>query len=168
MNTNIFYKIALVTLSFSMLLAACTPTAGQKKIINLETLYSGSWQLVAYGNDEGTSIVTPGLRSFSSFKADGSLSGNAGCNNFFGTFQAADDGSFTVEGPLGSTLMFCEQFMEEETTFLAALQSAERFFFNDSGQLVINFSDSADGYESEKHPFAGYRLGAGLVDQPGR
>ena len=147
MNTNFFYKITLVTLALSVLLAACTPSAGQKKTIDLESLYSGTWQLVAYGNEEGTSIVTPGLRTFTSFQADGSLGGNAGCNNFFGTFKAADDGSFTVEGPLGSTLMFCEQFMDEETTFLTALQSAERFFFNESGQLVINFSDSADGYD---------------------
>lgn len=147
MNTNFFYKITLVTLTLSVLLAACTPSAGQKKTVDLESLYSGTWQLVAYGNEEGTSIVTPGLRTFASFQADGSLGGNAGCNNFFGTFKAADDGSFTVEGPLGSTLMFCEQFMDEEATFLAALQSAERFFFNESGQLVINFSDSADGYD---------------------
>ena len=113
----------------------------------MEPLYSGTWQLVAYGNDEGQSIVTPGLRTFASFQPDGNLGGNAGCNNFFGTFKAAEDGSFTVEGPLGSTLMFCEQFMDEETAFLTALQSAETFFFNESGQLVINFSDSADGYD---------------------
>jgi heat shock protein HslJ len=147
MNTNIFYKTALVILSFSMLLAACTPSAGQKKTVALDPLYSGTWQLVAYGNDEGISIVTPGLRTNASFQAEGSLSGNAGCNNYFGTYKAADDGSFTIEGPLGSTLMFCEQFMDEEATFLAALQSAEGFFFNESGQLLINISDSADGYD---------------------
>jgi heat shock protein HslJ len=147
MNTNNFYKTALVILSFSMLLAACTPSAGQKKTIALDPLYSGIWQLVAYGSDEETSIVTPGLRTVVSFQEDGSLSGNAGCNNFFGSLKAADDGSFTIEGPLGSTLMFCEQFMDEEATFLAALQTAEEFFFNESGQLVVNFSDSADGYD---------------------
>jgi heat shock protein HslJ len=147
MNTNFYYKFTLVVLSISMLLAACAPSASQKKTTDLEPLYSGTWQLVAYGNEEGTSIVTPGLQTFAVFQEDGSLSGNAGCNNYFGAFKAADDGSFTVEGPLGSTLMFCEQFMDEEATFLTALQSAEGFFFNESGQLVINFSDSADGYD---------------------
>ena len=147
MNTKIIFKIVLFILPLSILLVACSPSAGQKMTIALDPLYSGIWQLVAYGTDEETSIVTPGLQTFVSFQEDGSLSGNAGCNNFFGTFKAADDGSFTIEGPLGSTLMFCEQFMDEEAAFLAALQSAEGFYFNESGQLVINFSNSADGYD---------------------
>ena len=148
MDTKFFVKISLFILSLSLLLMACTPSAGQRMTIALDPLYLGIWQLVAYGSDEGISIITPGLRTFVSFKEDGTLSGNAGCNNFFGTFKAADDGSFTIEGPLGATLMFCEQFMDEEAAFLTALQSAEGFFFNESGQLVVNFSDSADGYDS--------------------
>jgi heat shock protein HslJ len=144
MNTNSIKKIAVVTLTVFVLLAACTPSGSPKKSIDLEPLYSGVWRLVAYGSDDGVSIVTPGLPTFISFQRDVNLSGNAGCNNFFGTFKAVDDGSFTVEGPLGSTLMFCDQFMEEEATFLASLQSAERFDFNDMDQLVIQFSDSAN------------------------
>ena len=147
MNTNYFYKIALFILPFSILLVACSSSTGQKKTVTLEPLYSGPWQLVAYGNEEGTSIVTPGLQSFVVFQEDGGISGNAGCNNYFGTFKAAEDGSFSIDGPLGSTLMFCEAFMDDETAFLTALQSADAFSFNESGQLVINFSDSADGYD---------------------
>jgi heat shock protein HslJ len=145
-NTKYFYKISLAILSFSILLAACSSSTGQKKTVTLEPLYSGSWHLVAYGNEEGTSIVTPGLQSFGVFQEDGGLSGNAGCNNYFGTFKASEDGSFSIEGPLGSTLMFCEAFMDDETAFLTALQSADAFSFNESGQLVINISDPADGY----------------------
>lgn len=130
-----------------MLLSACMPSSGQKNVIAVDPLYSGIWQMVAYGNQERTSIIMPGLRIFVSLQEDGSLSGNAGCNNYFGTFKATDDGSFTIEDPLGSTFMFCEQFMDEEATFLAALQSATSFLFNDLGQLVLKFSDSAAGYD---------------------
>jgi len=146
MNIKIIEKIALVMLTVSMLLAACTPSEDQKEMVDLNKLYPGAWHLVAYGNDEGLSIVRPGLHTFIIFQEDGDFSGNAGCNNFFGTFEAKEDGRFSVGEPIGATLMFCELFMDEESAFLAALQSAERIYFNDSGQLVIKFSASADRY----------------------
>ena len=147
MNANSLQKIAVIILTVSVLLAACTPSGGQKATIDMDPLYTGTWHLVAYGNDDGISIVTPGLRTYISFQEDGNLSGNAGCNNFFGTFDAKKDGSFSVGEPLGSTLMFCEPFMDEESAFLAALQSAEGLVFNEVEQLVVRFSDSADGYD---------------------
>ena len=80
-----------------MLLSACMPSSGQKNVIAVDPLYSGIWQMVAYGNQERTSIIMPGLRIFVSLQEDGSLSGNAGCNNYFGTFKATDDGSFNED-----------------------------------------------------------------------
>jgi heat shock protein HslJ len=146
MNTNIIQKIALVTLIISLFLAACAPSGGQRKINDMALLYDGNWHLVAYGNDEGISIAMPGLRTSVNFQEDGEISGNAGCNNFFGTFEAKRDGSFSVDEPLGATLMFCTSFMDEESAFLAALQSAEFIFYNDKGQLVIEFGASDAGY----------------------
>jgi heat shock protein HslJ len=147
MNTYILQKIAVIMLVVSVLFTACVPFGGQKNTIDLDPLYTGTWHLAAYGNDDGISIVTPGLRTFINFKEDGNLSGNAGCNNFFGTFDAKKDGSFTVGEPIGATLMFCESFMDEESAFLAALQSAERLEFNEVEQLVIRFSDAANGHD---------------------
>ena len=145
MKTSFFQKLAVIVLTVSVLIAACTPSGGQMNPIDLDPLSSGTWHLVAYGNAEGISIITPGLRTFISFEEDGNLSGNAGCNNFFGTFEAKEDGSFSVGEPLGTTLMFCESFMDEESAFLAALQSAEGLGFNDEAQLVIRFTDPVDG-----------------------
>lgn len=147
MNTKLIKKSLLALMLAAILLTACTPSTSQKRTIALDPLYSGTWQLVAYGNKDRSAIITPGLRSFIAFQQDGSLSGNAGCNNFFGTFKADEDGSFSVNEPLGSTLMFCEDFMDEEAAFLAAIQSAEGFFFNEDELLVINFKDSAEGYD---------------------
>jgi heat shock protein HslJ len=147
MNTKTISKTMLIILFISVVLTACAPSTGQKKTIALEPLYSGTWYLVAYGNDDNTAILTPGLRLFMAFQQDGSLSGNAGCNNFFGTFTATEDGSFSVNEPLGSSLMFCENGMDEEAAFLAAIQSAEGFFFNENDQLVINFKDSSEDFD---------------------
>lgn len=56
---------------------------------------------------------------------DSRVHGNAGCNNFFGQFQAEDQTlSFS---PLGSTRMACPQGMDTEQAFLAALGTTTRF-----------------------------------------
>jgi heat shock protein HslJ len=144
MKPNIFPKFALILLSLSMLLAACTPFGGLMKNIDLAPLYSGTWHLVAYGKDDDINIVSPGLPTFIKFQEDGNLYGNAGCNNFFGSFEAKENGSFSVIEPLGATMMFCERFMDEESAFLAALQSAKSLEFNDVGQLVIRLNDSEE------------------------
>lgn len=44
---------------------------------------------------------------FLTISADGTLSGNDGCNNLFGEWALADDGAVQL-GPLGSTRKFCE------------------------------------------------------------
>jgi heat shock protein HslJ len=143
---NLIQKSVLIVLVFSALLVACIPVTNQNKTIAVEPLYNGTWYLVAYGNEQGTTIVEPGLRTFIRFQEDGSISGNAGCNNLMGGLMASEDGSLTLDGPLATTRMACEQFMDAEWTFLTALEGAESFFINESGQLVINFKDSPDGY----------------------
>jgi heat shock protein HslJ len=147
MNTKIFSKTILTLLIASTLFTACAPFAGQKKTISLEALYSGTWHLIAYGNKKSTQIVTPGLKTFINFQEDGNLNGNAGCNNFFGPFEATEKGNLSLKEAVGSTLMYCEDFMDEEATFLAAIQSAKSFHFNDHDQLVIKFKKSVEGFD---------------------
>ncbi|RIK16371.1 MAG: hypothetical protein DCC52_17750 [Chloroflexi bacterium] len=55
-------------------------------------------------------------------------SGNAGCNNYNGSYQV--DGATLQVGPLGSTRMFCETpqgVMDQEAQFLAALQNSATY-----------------------------------------
>ncbi len=146
MKKYLTLKATLMLILAATLFAACVPLAGQKGFTSLETLYSGTWHLVAYGNKEKTVPVTPGLKTFLAFEADGNLYGNGGCNNFFGSYKVTKQGSFKLTEPVGSTLMFCEGFMDEEATFLAAIQSAKSAFVNEDDQLVINFKESAAGY----------------------
>ena len=147
MNTKQFQKTMITILIAATLLAACAPAGAGKKTISLEQLYSGTWHLVAYGYKDKTENVTPGLNTFIDFQPDGSLSGNAGCNNFFGSYKVSEKGRFSLVEPAGSTLMYCEGFMDEETAFMGALQSAKSFYFNENNQLVIKFKKSAEGFD---------------------
>jgi heat shock protein HslJ len=147
MTKKLKIKSILVILMAVFVFSACAPFASPKENVPLEPLYSGTWRLVAYGNKDKTENVLPGLPTFIAFEKDGSLHGNAGCNNFFGSFEAAEDGSFSLVEPVGSTLMYCEDFMEEETAFMTAIQSARSFSFNEEGQLVIKFKESDKGFD---------------------
>ncbi|MFT3851268.1 MAG: META domain-containing protein [Ilumatobacteraceae bacterium] len=59
--------------------------------------------------------------------ADGSVSGNAGCNNFNGSVTV--DGDSLTFGPLASTMMACtkDALTQQETDFLAALKNTASF-----------------------------------------
>lgn len=60
------------------------------------------------------------------FEVDGSIKGNGGCNNFFGSLEKSDDG--VVVGELGSTRMACPgEIMDRESAFLNALKQTRRF-----------------------------------------
>ena len=66
---------------------------------------------------------TSGVTQTITFKADGTVFGDAGCNRFTGTYTT--DGDSITIGPLATTLMACEQpVMDAEQTFLVRLQAA--------------------------------------------
>jgi len=65
------------------------------------------------------------------------VTGSGGCNNYFASYQV-NGNSLTVGQP-GATSRFCPDppgVMEQETRFLAALQSAANFRIN-GNQLEI-------------------------------
>jgi heat shock protein HslJ len=81
-----------------------------------------TWYLNSFVDAKGT-IWTPGPMYPISlqFDDDGKLNGNAGCNNYFGSFTLS--GSTISIGTLGTTAMFCGEpgVMDLETTYLAVL-----------------------------------------------
>jgi heat shock protein HslJ len=69
--------------------------------------------------------------------AEGEVSGTAGCNNYFGPYQA--DGNSLTIGPLGSTMMMCIQddTATQETAFLANLGNVASYdIVNNQLQLI--------------------------------
>ena len=66
--------------------------------------------------------------------ADGQVAGSAGCNTYSGDVTS-DGGQMLTVGPLINTQMACpEPIMEQETTYLQALQSALQWSYV-AGQL---------------------------------
>lgn len=101
-------------------------TVGLTMQAGVADLANTSWTIVSYNNGaEAVVSVIEGTNPTILFGADGELSGSAGCNNFFGTYQL-DQENISI-GTLGSTEMFCEApegAMDQETALLAALPMA--------------------------------------------
>ena len=65
---------------------------------------------------------------------DDQAGGSGSCNTFGGEYNAKN-GKLSF-GPIASTLMYCEDFMDQETAFLAALGEAEGYLIK-AGDLQI-------------------------------
>jgi heat shock protein HslJ len=77
-----------------------------------------------------------------SFEADGRVHGRGGCNRYFGS--STIDGARVSFGTFGATKMVCPPaLMDQETRFFQALQSAERWSFDEHGLLLV-YSSGAD------------------------
>lgn len=91
------------------------------------------WQPLTIG-----SVQLPGDNDLRvRFEVDGSISGHAGCNGFFGSLQQTDAG---IEvGPLGATRMACpDAIMKLETAFLQAVQETKSFATDKAGMKLLD------------------------------
>ena len=76
------------------------------------------------------------------FAAKGRVTGNGGCNRFFGSYKVTGD--VLEVGPLGATRMACpDPIMEHETALLKGLEAAKRFKRN-GAKLTLFDSDGAE------------------------
>jgi heat shock protein HslJ len=91
-------KYLLLLLFASLVLSACS---AQPKAL------TGSWALTAYGPEGATTPVASGSQASLTFNADGTVTGNSGCNSFGGEYKVEGD-KITFSG-LASTLMACEE-----------------------------------------------------------
>jgi heat shock protein HslJ len=87
------------------------------------------WVLTTYrsGADTVASVIA-GTRITAEFTAAGNLTGTAGCNEYFATYQA--EGATITIGPIGSTKMNCitpAGIMNQEQTYLGLLGDAAGF-----------------------------------------
>ncbi len=92
-------------------------------------LAGSSWEVIAYNNGKGGVVsVILDTQITASFIEDGQMTGNASCNDYFGTYEA--DGEIISMGPFGTTRKACgepEGIMEQESQYLAALETAATY-----------------------------------------
>ena len=120
--------ISLLALALVLGLAACSGAAPSAD------LKGTSWVLVEISGQPIVAGSSPTL-SFEEEQAGG----NGSCNSFGGEYTL-DNGKLTF-GPLVSTMMYCEETMEQESAYLAALQSAAAYQIEDGRLLILD----ADG-----------------------
>lgn len=83
-----------------------------------------NWIVTGYNNG-AEAVVSPmvGTEITLAFSADGSVSGNAGCNNYMGSYTL--DGDKITIGPLATTRKMCaEDVMQQEALYIKALESS--------------------------------------------
>jgi heat shock protein HslJ len=102
---------------------------------NAQQLAETTWHAILYNNGKNavTSVTLPTIAV--TFDADGTISGFGGCNNFNGTYTVS--GNTIQIGALATTPKACSEpagIMDEESQFLAALQSAT--IFQIEGQVL--------------------------------
>ena len=123
--------LALLVLSVLSLTAGCTTAVVFEDI---------AWVLESYGEKGNQQPVLEDSEITATFKsAEGMVDGSAGCNRYFAEYEAKGD-ELTL-GMAGSTMMWCEGFMDQEKAYLDILQAAETYQVKD-GKLQISSGDN--------------------------
>ena len=112
-------EVKLIVDSFTAILPeqSCVPPVDEA----LENTY---WKLIEV---DGVAVKAPEDRKEAHMilkPGEARVNGNAGCNNFFGSWESAGDK--VTFGQVGSTMMACQHGMDTEQAFLAALGEANR------------------------------------------
>ena len=99
------------------------------KALEPSPLVGTTWGLTSYNNGKGA-LASPlaGSDSTAVFGADGNVAGSGGCNSYSAAYEV--DGLRISISQATSTMMACaepEGIMEQETAYLAALQTATRY-----------------------------------------
>ena len=129
MNTILF--ILLIVATFFLTQAVYEPKEEAVSLL-------GTWTWTSSLMLDGTQTVPEQATAFTiTFTEDGEVFGTTDCNNFFGTYTVYN-GSLTF-GPLGSTLMFCEN--AQEGIFLDNLSHVGGYTVEHEGNLFMT-SDS--------------------------
>ncbi len=123
----------LLALFFAII--SCTASR-EPQVITRLSLFDTTWNLVEINQktiDIAKATKTPRIQ-FS--KKDMKATGNNGCNSFFANFD-------TVEqrlnfGPVGSTRMACQNWMENEMAFLAMLQATQGYAINGYTLVIMD------------------------------
>ena len=149
--------LILVLLSLLAACATSTPAPSQPEAgepaTGWDAVADRVWVLVGYGDALNPTVVEEGAVITAVFSsADEQLSGSGGCNNYFTAYAADDKGNLSIEGPIGSTMMACEEGGETEAAYLTALETVGGYTLTEQGRLELDY-DSGQPYD-EKLIFA--------------
>jgi heat shock protein HslJ len=95
-----------------------------------EPLVGTNWTLGSFHTADAVSSVIAGTTITAVFNEDGRITGSAGCNRYFASYNVT--GTSMSIGTAGSTKMYCtsQGVMQQESTYLASLSRAATFTIN--------------------------------------
>lgn len=106
---------------------------------------TGSWKLanMTAGNSPMPMLPASDNVPTAEFQ-EGRIAGSGGCNRFMGGYET--EGNQLKIGSLASTFMACEPgVMNQESTFLKALQGAQRYEVTDDGLTIFYETEEGAG-----------------------
>ena len=130
-------KVFLVALALGMVMSILGVTGCSSGGADLE---GKRWVLESYGDRASPTAVIQDTNVSAEF-TEGQISGSAGCNNYFGSYEVS--GKKLTFGAVASTEMYCmdpDGVMDQEYAYLQALGKAETYEISD-GKLRITCSD---------------------------
>lgn len=125
-------KIYFLIFAVVILLSACSGSSA-----SLE----GEWKLVSYGNASNPTIAFPNVDTSINFGTENQFGGNVGCNTFGGEYQL--NGNQVTFSGIFSTMMFCEETIEQETVFLNIVSEQALHFELSGNQLTLSSQDGS-------------------------
>lgn len=118
-------RLRSMVICVAVLLGAGCSRESSAPQIALSDLSGTAWRLASLEDEDGVLKTPVDAEVTLVFGDQGGVTGAGGCNRYFGSIEAADQGRFTI-GPLGSTRMACEEsVMALEDRFLRALEACE-------------------------------------------
>jgi heat shock protein HslJ len=103
-----------------------------------------SWEVTGYNNGKQAVVsVTLGTTLTAEFGAGGTLSGNAGCNDYTASYKT--EGKKISIGPAATTRKMCAEppnIMEQEMQYLQALSTAATYRI-DGSNMELRTADGA-------------------------
>jgi len=111
-----------------------------------KSLVDTFWLLESFGKPDDPHTPVAGTFITAQFAANGTLSGDSGCNHYTTSFTT-QDGRMQIAMP-ASTMRACDKGMEQESVFQHALMQAESYIIHgstleinyDRGQGVLRFT----------------------------
>jgi heat shock protein HslJ len=131
MKKSLLSVLTLITLA-GLLLSACSGSSA-----SLE----GEWSLVSYGDASSPTPALPNVETSINFDADGQFGGAVGCNSFGAEYSVSGD-KITF-GPILSTMMFCEDINEQESTVLGIFNDKALTVKSDGTTLTLITADGS-------------------------
>jgi heat shock protein HslJ len=123
---------SIVLIAISCTPSTASPSASAPPPTAGEALGGTAWNLAEMGGTADFAHILPTIE----FRADGSVSGFAGCNTFSGTYTT--DGTTLTMGPLASTEIGCQRPASAvEAEYLGALSGVTSWEIDPAGQLVL-------------------------------